>query len=269
MTFLNTFWGWHPAWLWLSLIRNLQLCELPCAWAAVSVSLPAELCPRQSISQAAQLIVVTVHGLQSYRLSTSQAASADNAAFISRQENVTSYLRLNTGITSMASLFSRACLVEPRMYLFLGLLPASCQPGQIVCWGNLRKMFRGWVGACQVHSSPWHLEETFCALSPDPSSLPLGFTRWLIPSLQDRGHWTRVHAHSVRVPRRPISLETFLEPGWSVSGTGVLLGVQISEEFATTFLDVINPPFRKRLVPFGVCHWEPPSSGLHCGSVHL
>lgn len=55
-------------------------------------------------------------------------------------------------------------------------------------------------------------------------------------------------------PGDRFSLETFLEPRWSVSGTGGLLGVQISEEFATTFLDVINPPFRKRLVPFGVCH---------------
>lgn len=65
-------------------------------------------------------------------------------------------------------------------------------------------MFRGWVGACQVHSSPWHLVETFCALSPDPSSLPLELTCWLIPSLRDRGHWTRVRAHGVCVRRRQI-----------------------------------------------------------------
>lgn len=61
----------------------------------MSASLPAELCPRQSISQAAQLTVVTVHELEPSRLSW--AASADNAASISRQENVISLLKAEHG----------------------------------------------------------------------------------------------------------------------------------------------------------------------------
>lgn len=65
-------------------------------------------------------------------------------------------------------------------------------------------MFRGWVGACQVHSSAWHWVKTFCALSPAPGSLPLELTRWWIPSLQERGYGTKVQAHSIRVPRRQI-----------------------------------------------------------------
>lgn len=107
----------------------------------MSASLPSELCPRQSISQAAQLIVAAVHGLEPYRLSTIRAAADDNAASISRQENVISLLKAEHGHNSMANLFSRARLAERSMYFWVSYEQAANQAKQSA--GELEKNVQG------------------------------------------------------------------------------------------------------------------------------
>ena len=142
----------------------LGLWGQPLAGAA-SLQRSALLCTRSSTLDGLFLrmtswMVVTANELEPYWLFTTQAASGWQRFFHF-------HLRLNVGFISIASLFSRACLAEPIMHFWASCEQAANQAKEAA--GEFEKNVNwGWVGACQVHSLPWHLVETFCALRTVP-----------------------------------------------------------------------------------------------------